>query len=274
MRPGGSHCIPEILGEDLLDDAAVDVGQAVVAAAVAVGQLLMSRPNRCSSVACRSWCGPCSRPQWRRSHRWRRRAGRLHAAARHPHAEAGGIVVAAVSALALRVRPNSPPHITIVSLSRPRSFRSVSSAPIGWSIWPQSEVSRLFRRRACPNRRGPARRTVRPTRPGDAPSGTAGRSCRYRRHRPGCPCCRRRCRPCRCHTSPASSAILREVEHRGQSGLHAEAQLERVDHALDGRINLVASDQVLVHLVEQVELAALGRRRQVRPDVADAGGGK
>ena len=62
--------------------------------------------------------------------------------------EAVVVVVAAVD-LGLRsitglgsstvgVRPNSPPQITSVSSSRPRCFRSFSSAPIAWSHSPAS----------------------------------------------------------------------------------------------------------------------------------------
>ena len=53
----------------------------------------------------------------------------LEAAAGEPDGEAGGIVIAAGAVLlGVGVRPNSAPHHTMVSSSRPRCFRSVEQA--------------------------------------------------------------------------------------------------------------------------------------------------
>ena len=50
--------------------------------------------------------------------------------------EGVGVVVAAVVAAAstIGVRPNSPPQMTSVSSSRPRCFRSLTSAAMAWSV--------------------------------------------------------------------------------------------------------------------------------------------
>ena len=60
------------------------------------------------------------------------------AAAGHPDREAVVVVVAAVGPLAHGVRPNSVAQTTIVSSSRPRRLRSISSPAIGRSTWAQS----------------------------------------------------------------------------------------------------------------------------------------
>ena len=55
----------------------------------------------------------------------------LDAAAGHPHGEPRGVRVAAIASPACGVRPNAPPPMTNVSSSRPRCSRSARKAPIG-----------------------------------------------------------------------------------------------------------------------------------------------
>jgi len=41
------------------------------------------------------------------------------------------------------VRPNSPPHKTSVSSSKPRCFRSLIKAALAWSVWPACSFTPL-----------------------------------------------------------------------------------------------------------------------------------
>ena len=75
-------------------------------------------------------CGPCSRRRSSRSRRSRRSASRRFTPPPASHiVKPSRVVVAAVRRpAAVGVRPNSPPHQTSVSSSRPRAFRSLQQA--------------------------------------------------------------------------------------------------------------------------------------------------
>ncbi len=109
----------------------------------------------------------------------------LDSAAGQPGGEGVRIVVAAGAPLSATIgsRPNSPPQTTSVESSSPRCFRSVSRPAIGMSVSP-ANWRWLSAISVCPSQLrsfsmpplNRSARTARRVRPAAARSGTAGRS--------------------------------------------------------------------------------------------------
>ena len=127
-------------GEDRLDHFPGHVGQAEVAAVVAVGQLLVVEAQQVQDRGVQVVDAdavdrrPCSRS--RRSRRSARRPSRRRRPARS--VKACGLWSRPVPPFCtIGSRPNSPPQITSVASSRPRCFEVGRAAPaIGWSVSP------------------------------------------------------------------------------------------------------------------------------------------
>ena len=135
------------------------------------------------------------------------------------------------------VRPNSPPQTTSVSSSRPRCFRSVSRARVGWSMsrhWlGRSRGQHVVLVPAAVEDLGEADSAFREAAGQQAVVG--GR----------CRACARRARTCR----GSDSGSLSEVGEFGDGGLHAEGHLVLGDAVLDDRV----ADRLEAVLVERVD---------------------
>ena len=211
--------------ENLADDVSTDVGQAEIAAGVAIGQLLVVQAQQVQDrrvqivdvdlvfdgVIAVFVGGAVAH-------------ARLHAAAGQPHREAVGVVVAAVVPL----RPSAcgrtrRPSRTSVSSSSPRAFRSFSKPAMagrpGGLLGVPAFQSPCWSHGLLPlcvtwTNRTPRRRTA-------GPSGIAGRNCGVAG--------RRAVELGVSAVSPDRSCDLRRL------GLHAIGQLERCDPGLRGR---------------------------------------
>ena len=153
------------------------------------------------------------------------------------------------------VRPNSPPQMTSVSSSRPRCLRSTSSAPIAWShSLGQVAVVDLEVVVAVPRLAGAVPDLHEPHAALDQPAGDE--------NLPGL------------HAGAVHVAdVLRlaaDVERLGRLGLHAEAELERLDAGLERGVVLPRLQVAGIEPLQQVELLALLRQRDaVVADVLD-----
>ena len=131
-RSGASR---EGSGQDVVHHPAVDVGQAEVAAGVAVGQPLVVEAEQVQDRGVQVVdSAPCPRPRRSRTRRSRRRrCPPLTPPPASQIVKPSGLWSRPSFPSAYGVRPNSPPQTTSVSSSSPRAFRSVSRPAIGWS---------------------------------------------------------------------------------------------------------------------------------------------